>query len=274
MQKTNIRDRISQRKYFLARLTKQCLQVYAECRGQLQISYLASYHVQFAVVVQPSQNRDIASQLSTYSVCSGKGKVARQLDKASMLARQIAHNTTVELHYLGSQREALSQQLCRYQVPRSPPQLGYLQLASQLPNLAWLFLGGLARPQSIYLNRGVPKWCSQLAIKLIPYPGTLGAPKLLSFSLGRPSQPCQLALAGIRLGTGQVPSVAATYRVVVCSQQYKVHLVQLFFFGLTLFLFIPTQPEVMAWNRAVTTAYRKTSPNSIGSLICSYLCMY
>ena len=29
MQKTNIRDRISYRKYYLARLTKQCLLVYA-----------------------------------------------------------------------------------------------------------------------------------------------------------------------------------------------------------------------------------------------------
>ena len=35
MHKTNVRDRISQRKYYLARLSKQCLQVYAEHSGQL-----------------------------------------------------------------------------------------------------------------------------------------------------------------------------------------------------------------------------------------------
>ena len=35
MEKTNVRDKISQRKYFLARLSKQCLQVYAEHSGQL-----------------------------------------------------------------------------------------------------------------------------------------------------------------------------------------------------------------------------------------------
>ena len=59
-------------------------------------------------LLQPSQNRDIdqlASYQLRYSVCSGKGTIARQLDKASMLARQIAHNTAVELH------QALSQQL-------------------------------------------------------------------------------------------------------------------------------------------------------------------
>ena len=151
MQKMNIRDRISQRKYFLARLSKQYLQVHAEHSSQLQISQLASTmsclpHTYYSYIDSLARIRDIASQLSTYSVCSSKGKIARQLDKASMLARQIAHNTTVELHYLASARHLASSYVgTRYHVA---PQLGYLQLASQLPNLAWLFLGGLARPQS------------------------------------------------------------------------------------------------------------------------------
>ena len=139
MQKMNIRDRISQRKYFLARLSKQYLQVHAEHSSQLQISQLASTmsclpHTYYSYIDSLARIRDIASQLSTYSVCSSKGKIARQLDKASMLARQIAHNTAIELHYL--QREALSQQLCRYQVPRSPPSLvTFSQLATYLTQL-------------------------------------------------------------------------------------------------------------------------------------------
>ena len=140
MLKTNVRDRIRQTNYFLTRLSKQCLQLYAEHSGQLQISQLASTMSglphRYPIIYSLVRIRDIASQLSTYSVCSSKGKIARQLDKASMLARQIAHNTTVELHYLGSQREALSQQLCRYQVPRSPPSLvTFSQLASYLTQL-------------------------------------------------------------------------------------------------------------------------------------------
>ena len=85
MQKTKISDRISQRKYFLARLSKRCLQVYAEqtCLPQ----YLP-------IIAQLEQKHDqLASYHLRYSVCSGKGKIARQLDKASMIARQIAHNT-------------------------------------------------------------------------------------------------------------------------------------------------------------------------------------
>ena len=110
MLKTNVRDRIRQTNYFLARLSKQCLQVYAEHSGQLQISQLASTmsclpHTYYSYIDSLARIRDIASQLSTYSVCSSKGKIARQLDKASMLARQIAHNTAVELH------QPLSQQL-------------------------------------------------------------------------------------------------------------------------------------------------------------------
>ena len=130
MQKTNISDRISQRKYFLARLSKQCLQVHAKHSGQLA-QLACQYHVLFAAVylpyTEPSQNREVASQLSTYSVCSSKGKIARYLDKASMLARQIAHNTAVELHY----SQARSQSSLQVLEVRSP-QFGYLQLASQL----------------------------------------------------------------------------------------------------------------------------------------------
>ena len=148
MQKTNIRDKISQRRYFLARLSRQCLQVHVEHSGQLQISYLASmYHVLFAAVgttyyTEATNNRDMASQLSTYSVYSSKGKIARQLDKASMLARQIAHNTASRTPIqLGTQLE----QLTRYVAPSL---VTFSQLAIQLPNLAWLFLGGLSRSKS------------------------------------------------------------------------------------------------------------------------------
>ena len=147
MLKTNVRDRIRQTNYFLTRLSKQCLQLYAEHSGQLQISQLASTMSglphRYPIIYSLVRIRDIASQLSTYSVCSSKGKIARQLDKASMLARQIAHNTAVELHY----SQARSQSSLQVLEVRSP-QFGYLQLASQLPNLAWLFLGGLARSQS------------------------------------------------------------------------------------------------------------------------------
>ena len=152
MLKTNVRDRIRQTNYFLARLSKQCLQVHAEHSGQLQISYLLASTMsglphRYPIIYSLVRIRDIASQLSTYSVCSSKGKIARQLDKA-MQARQIAHNTTQHL--------ASSTQLAAMQVLGTTwtPQLGYLQLASWLPNLAWLFLGGLARLQSINIIAG------------------------------------------------------------------------------------------------------------------------
>ena len=147
MLKTNVRDRIRQTNYFLARLSKQCLQVYAEHSGQLQISQLASTmsclpHTYYSYIDSLARIRDIASQLSTYSVCSSKGKIARQLDKASMLARQIAHNTASRTPIqLGTQLE----QLTRYVAPSL---VTFSQLAIQLPNLAWLFLGGLSRSKS------------------------------------------------------------------------------------------------------------------------------
>ena len=146
MLKTNVRDRIRQTNYFLARLSKQCLQVYAEHSGQLQISQLASTMSglphRYPIIYSLVRIRDIASQLSTYSVCSSKGKIARQLDKASMLARQIAHNTASRTPIqLGTQLE----QLTRYVAPSL---VTFSQLAIQLPNLAWLFLGGLSRSKS------------------------------------------------------------------------------------------------------------------------------
>ena len=209
MHKTDVRDRISQRKYFLARLSKQCLQVYAEHSGQLQISQLASTMSglphRYPIIYSLVRIRDIASQLSTYSVCSSKGKIARQLDKASMLARQIAHNTTVELHYLASARHLASSYF--YQVPRSPPSLvTFSQLASYLTQLGCF--------QVVQLGHSLPKqggkWCSQLAIKLIP--GTQGHQAYLSYLAliqAGLSQLAQLALpvcigwysAGYRVGT-------------------------------------------------------------------------
>ena len=80
MEKTNFRDKISQIKYFLAKLSKQCLQVYAEHSGLS--SYLASTmsclpHTYYSYIDSLARIRDIASQLTTYSVCSNKGKIAR-----------------------------------------------------------------------------------------------------------------------------------------------------------------------------------------------------
>ena len=129
MQKTNIRDRISWRKYYLARLTKQCLLVYAclaiciraqwsavqwyvaqldskcmSCRRSRR-SYLQPYQ-------QPSQNRDIDSYQFTQFVRVKLRQLQIRLASCYLQqARQLASSPVVPVvisyqsftsHYVGS----------------------------------------------------------------------------------------------------------------------------------------------------------------------------
>ena len=98
MQKTNIRDRISQRKYYLARLGKQCLQVYADHRQRATVDQLASLLAtmsflppQYSLARIEIQLASSSYQLTQYAQAKVR-QLARQLDKAkyasSLDARQ------------------------------------------------------------------------------------------------------------------------------------------------------------------------------------------
>ena len=210
MQKMNIRDRISQRKYVLARLMKQCLL----CMQSTEVSCrLASLLATMSCLPQYSLAR-IETQLASYQLTQYAQVKVRQLGSQIKLLCQLARwNTTP--HSIAS----LGTQVASSQVPQvryiAPSLVTFSQLASQLTQFGCFQVvqvgHNLAKQRS--------KWYPQLAIKLIRVVSI--ANQVLSFSLGRLklASLASLALAGIWQGAGQVPSVEACYRVVVVVVQ-------------------------------------------------------
>ena len=148
MQKTNISDRISQRKYFLARLSKQCLQVHSKHSGQLQISQLASTMSCLPQCTYPIQSlARIEKQLASYQLTQYAQVKVRQPGTQIKLVCQLARQHTTPQQSFTIARH-VARAAYRYQRYVALSLVTFSQLASQLPNLTWLLLGGLARSQS------------------------------------------------------------------------------------------------------------------------------
>ena len=263
MQKTNIRDRISQRKYVLARLVRQCLL----CMQSTEVSCRLANLLATKSCLPQYSLAGIERQLASYRLTQYAQVKVRQLGSQIKLLCQLARQHTMP-HSIAS----LGTQLASSQVPQVRYVASSLVTFSQLAR----YLTQLGCFQVVYLGQslakqrgGVSGILSQLLNSFEMY---LALTRYLALVQAGLSQLSWLALHWLLFGW-----VHGRYLVQMLAieqqQQYRVHLVQLFFFGLNLFLFKSTQPEVAKWNRAVTTANRKTSPNSIGSLICSYLCI-
>ena len=132
MQKTNIRDSVYWHLVYKEHSDQLCSGVQLSQFASKGVSCRSFSRCYLQPHQQPSQNRDIASyQLTQFAQVK-----LRQLAKLATISRKLASQVARQLHQLLSVIRA-----------------SLATLSSQFDYIAWLFLGGLARDQSL-LNTG------------------------------------------------------------------------------------------------------------------------